>query len=70
MTYDILYLGCYRTMHNTISDFFWIKLSFFSLSRLLLEVETKQGHGSAKTILSMREDSNFLLSTILWATCQ
>ena len=43
-----------------------LNLAYFSLSRLQLEVEAKQGNGGASIILSMREDSNFLLTTILW----
>lgn len=43
-----------------------LNLAFFSLSRLQLEVESKQGNDSANVILSLRADSNFLLSTLLW----
>lgn len=43
-----------------------LNLAFFSLSRLQLEVEVKRGNKEAKKILAMREDSNFLLCTILW----
>ena len=43
-----------------------LNIAFFSLSRLQLDVEAKQGNKNAATILAMREDSNFLLSTILW----
>ncbi|MFT6985986.1 MAG: metal transporter CNNM [Psychromonas sp.] len=43
-----------------------LNLAFFSISRLQLEVEAKRGSKEAAIILSMREDSNFLLSTILW----
>ncbi|MCG7537061.1 CNNM domain-containing protein [Pseudoalteromonas sp. OOF1S-7] len=43
-----------------------LNLAFFSLSRLRLEVEVAQGNPAARTILALREDSNFLLTTILW----
>ncbi len=43
-----------------------LNLAYFSLSRLQLEVEAKRGNPSAEKILAMREDSNFLLATILW----
>ncbi len=43
-----------------------LNLAFFSLSRLQLEVDAGQGNQAAIKILKMREDSNFLLSTILW----
>ncbi len=43
-----------------------LNLAFFSLSRLQLEVEAKQGNRSAAKVLAKRQDSNFLLTTILW----
>jgi CBS domain containing-hemolysin-like protein len=43
-----------------------LNLAFFSLSRMRLEIESGQGDKQAQQILSMREDSNFLLTTILW----
>ena len=43
-----------------------LNLAFFSLSRLQLEVEISQGNQAAKKVLAVRQDSNFLLTTILW----
>lgn len=43
-----------------------LNLAFFSLSRLQLEVEVKHGNQAAEKILKLRQDSNFLLTTILW----
>lgn len=43
-----------------------LNLAFFSLSRLRLEVEAGHGNTAAKKVLQLREDSNFLLATILW----
>ena len=43
-----------------------LNLAFFSLSRLQLEVEAKQGSKAAAKVLEVRQDSNFLLTTILW----
>lgn len=43
-----------------------LNLAMFSLSRLRLEVEAASGNRGAKKILSLRENSNFLLTTILW----
>lgn len=43
-----------------------LNLAMFSLSRLRLEVEVASGNKGAGTILTLREDSNFLLTTILW----
>lgn len=44
-----------------------LNLAFFSLTRLRLEIEAEASPktGAAK-VLSMRKDSNFLLTTILW----
>ncbi|MCF2948068.1 DUF21 domain-containing protein [Paraglaciecola aquimarina] len=66
MTYDIfIWIGIAVCVTQS-AIFSGLNLAFFSLSRLQLEVEAQQGQKSAKIILSMREDSNFLLSTILW----
>jgi hypothetical protein len=43
-----------------------LNLAYFSLSRLQLEVEAKRGDKNAQSILALREDSNFLLATVLW----
>jgi len=43
-----------------------LNLALLGLSRLQLEVETSAGNRHAKRILALREDSNFLLTTILW----
>ena len=43
-----------------------LNLAFFSLTRLRLEVEVSTGNHSARRVLQMRQDSNFLLTTILW----
>ncbi|GAC32833.1 DUF21 domain-containing protein [Paraglaciecola polaris] len=66
MTVDILiWLGIAFCVTQS-AIFSGLNLAFFSLSRLQLDVEAKQGNTNASVILSMREDSNFLLSTILW----
>lgn len=43
-----------------------LNLAFFSMSMLFLEVETSHGNKQAEKILTLRKDSNFLLTTILW----
>lgn len=43
-----------------------LNLAYFSVSLLRLEVEVGTGNKAAERILRMREDSNFLLTTILW----
>ncbi len=42
-----------------------LNLAFFGVSRLQLEVESKT-NPSARRVLALRKDSNFLLTTILW----
>ena len=41
-------------------------LAFFSISKLRLKVESAQQNRHAERILSLRQDANFLLTTILW----
>ena len=43
-----------------------LNLAYFSVSRLRLEIDAGTGNAAATKILKMREDSNFLLTTILW----
>lgn len=44
-----------------------LNLAFFSFTRLRLEIEAEgPNSASAKKVLKMRKDSNFLLTTILW----
>lgn len=43
-----------------------LNLAFFSLNRLQLEVKAHDQNKAAITVLSMCQDSNFLLTTILW----
>lgn len=44
-----------------------LNLAFFSLTRLRLEIEAETSPvNGVKRVLAMREDSNFLLTTILW----
>lgn len=43
-----------------------LNLALFGISRLRLEVEATSGSKAAKRILLLRQDSNFLLTTILW----
>ena len=43
-----------------------LNLAFFSISRLRLEIETSKNNRQAHKVLALREDSNFLLTPILW----
>ncbi|WP_339720121.1 DUF21 domain-containing protein [uncultured Paraglaciecola sp.] len=66
MTNDIfIWIGIIICISQS-AIFSGLNLAFFSLSRLQLEVESKQGSSSADVILSLRADSNYLLSTLLW----
>ena len=51
-------------MHSAM--FSGLNLAFFSLSRLRLESEAAAGNRRARSILALRRDANFLLTTILW----
>ncbi|MDH3221050.1 MAG: DUF21 domain-containing protein [Gammaproteobacteria bacterium] len=43
-----------------------LNLALLGISRLRLEVEAHAGHAGAVSILELRRDSNFLLTTVLW----
>lgn len=43
-----------------------LNLAFFSLSRMQLQVDVDSGTRGAARVLQLRQDSNFLLTTILW----
>ena len=43
-----------------------LNLAYFSISKLRLEVEKRRGSEQAATVLKLRGDANFLLTTILW----
>ena len=43
-----------------------LNLAFFSVSKLRLEIESKNNNKDALKVAKMRGDSNFLLTTILW----
>ena len=43
-----------------------LNLAFFSISKLQLEIESKKNNRHALRVASMRDDANFLLTTILW----
>lgn len=43
-----------------------LNLALLGLSRLQLEVESRSGNQNAQRILELRNDSHFLLTTVLW----
>ena len=53
-------------LHFTVRNVFRVEPGFFSLSRLQLQVEISQSNEAAERVLVVRQDSNFLLTTILW----
>ena len=61
----LLWLGIVFCLTQS-AMFSGLNLAFFSLSRLQLEVEVSQGNTVAGKVLAVRQDSNFLLTTILW----
>lgn len=48
------------------ATFSGLNLALFGLSRLQLEVEAEGGNAAAKRVIGLRQDANFLLTTILW----
>ncbi len=43
-----------------------LNLAAFGVSRLRLETDAASGHPEANVLLALRQDSNFLLTTIIW----
>jgi len=43
-----------------------LNLAFFSIGKMRLKIEASRGNAAAEKVLSMREDANLLLTTILW----
>ncbi|MGV7225029.1 MAG: DUF21 domain-containing protein [Nitrospinales bacterium] len=43
-----------------------LNLAFFSITKLRLEIESNKNNPQAIKVAKLREDSNFLLTTILW----
>jgi len=43
-----------------------LNLAFFSISKMHLKIEMSHGNAAAGKVFHLREDSNFLLTTILW----
>lgn len=61
----VLWLGILFCISQS-AIFSGLNLAYFSVSRLRLEVEKEQGNSDAEKVLEMRNDSNFILTTILW----
>ncbi|MFC1796051.1 DUF21 domain-containing protein [Pseudomonadota bacterium] len=65
MTHSLTWIAVFICLAHS-AMFSGLNLAFFSLSRLRLETEAAAGNAAAVSVLSMRRDSNFLLTTILW----
>jgi len=65
MNTTIIWIGIVLCLTQS-AMFSGLNLAYFSLSRLRLEAESGAGNLAATNILTMRQDSNFLLTTILW----
>ena len=66
---DLLQIGTWIGILICLSQsamFSGMNLAAFSISRLRLEVQVSAGNKLSKKVLQLREDSNFLLTTILW----
>lgn len=61
----IIWVGIFVCLAHS-AMFSGLNLAFFSLSRLRLEAEAGTGNKAAMKILTLRRDSNRLLTTILW----
>lgn len=48
------------------ATFSGLNLAFFTISKMELQIEVIKNNRDAIRVLSLREDSNFLLATILW----
>jgi len=66
MSFDIIIWIAIALCISQSAIFSGLNIALFSLSRLQLEVESGKGNRAAKNVLTLRNDSNFLLATILW----
>jgi hypothetical protein len=61
----IIWIGIFICITQS-AMFSGLNLAFFSLNRMELEVAAGGKNKAAQQVLSMRQDANFLLTTILW----
>jgi CBS domain containing-hemolysin-like protein len=66
MTFEVMIWCAIALCISQSAIFSGLNLAFFSLSRLQLEMESTKGNAAAIKVMALRNDSNFLLSTILW----
>lgn len=65
MSEALIWLGIILCLSQSAS-FSGLNLAVFSLSRLRLEAAARSGDAHAQSVLDLRRDSNFTLTTILW----
>lgn len=63
--YIIIWLGVAACLSQS-AIFSGLNLAVFGMTRLRLEVEASSGNEAAARVLKLRQDSHFLLTTILW----
>jgi len=61
----ILWIGIIFCISQS-AMFSGLNLAFFSITKLRLEIESNKNNPQAIKVAKLREDSNFLLTTILW----
>ena len=61
----LVWVGIFLCLSQS-AMFSGLNLAYFSVGRLRLEADAESGNKSARYILKLRKDSNFLLCTILW----
>ena len=66
MTFDVMIWCAIALCISQSAIFSGLNLAFFSLSRLQLEMESSKRNEAAIKVMALRNDSNFLLATILW----
>lgn len=65
MNTTLIWLGIIFCISQS-AMFSGLNLAFFSISKLRLEIESKKDNPHALKVAKLRQDSNFLLTTILW----
>ena len=61
-----IWIGIALCLLNSAA-FSGLNLAVFGISRLRLEIEAASGNRAAEKVLTLRRDSHFLLTTILWS---
>lgn len=61
----IIWLGIFICLTQS-AMFSGLNLAFFSLNRMELEVAAGEKNRAAQQVLAMRQDANFVLTTVLW----